>query len=440
MRSTSINLSPDDMADDKILCKIATEAMNLQLQEVATILHKVKAGDTESKNIANLGSKSDTRDLAQTYAFLLNMDEKDEEVDKLTKQGLQTMIMYRLKQLMPVGCRKCNTVYTNDRLGAPQVTCRMCGVGACQDCFPSEERKNKWFFLCGKCDEFVVRKMGEEALDKKCLKADKKKKNVKVNARVPELEEEVLIEDEEGDIGDDEDENGIDDEGENLDEGAFQDVAPKKKKSDKEEGKKMPICHHFKRGRCRHGLSGKKSVDGVEKCPFRHPRICGKLLRNGDRGKGGCRGQIDGCGEFHEVRMCFSSMNTKTCSQKDCPKGYHVRGTVFKSADKEKDVVNDDVEKRPKPNPWGQAAGKQGDNDKNVASFLGQMLLQQQEMMQQQQKLAQEQRTEQMHFQQQLLQMMSRMGGATEGRSVSQIAPNQMGVMQQQPLNFRQVV
>ena len=68
------------------------------------------------------------------------------------------------------------------------------------------------------------------------------------------------------------------------------------------------------------------------------------------------------------------------------------------------------------------------------------MLLQQQEMMQQQQKLAQEQRTEQMHFQQQLLQMMSRMGGATEGRLVSQIAPNQMGVMQQQPLNFRQVV
>ena len=59
--------------------------------------------------------------------------------------------------------------------------------------------------------------MGEEALDKKCLKADKKKKNVKVNARVPELEEEVLIEDEEGEIGDDEDENGID-EGENLDE------------------------------------------------------------------------------------------------------------------------------------------------------------------------------------------------------------------------------
>ena len=133
--------------------------------------------------------------------------------------------------------------------------------------------------------------------------------------------------------------------------------------------------------------------------------------------------------------MCFSSMNTKTCSQKDCPKGYHVRGTVFKSADKEKDVVNDDVEKRPKPNPWGQAAGKQGDNDKNVASFLGQMLLQQQEMMQQQQKLAQEQRTEQMLFQQQWLQMMSRMGGATEGRSVSQIAPNQMGVMQQQPLH-----
>ena len=104
MRSTSNNLSADDMADDRIMCKISTEASNLQLLEVATILNKVKAGDSEAKNIASLGSKSETRDLAQTYAFLLNKHEKDEEVAKLTKPGLQTMIMFRLKQLIPLGC------------------------------------------------------------------------------------------------------------------------------------------------------------------------------------------------------------------------------------------------------------------------------------------------------------------------------------------------
>ena len=58
--------------------------------------------------------------------------------------------------------------------------------------------------------------MGEEALEKKCLRADKKKKNAKVNAEVMELEEEVLIEDEGEEIGDDEDDNGRDVEGENL--------------------------------------------------------------------------------------------------------------------------------------------------------------------------------------------------------------------------------
>ena len=56
MQSTSNNLSADDMADDRIMCKVSTEASNLQLLEVATIVNKVKAGGSEAKNIANLGS------------------------------------------------------------------------------------------------------------------------------------------------------------------------------------------------------------------------------------------------------------------------------------------------------------------------------------------------------------------------------------------------
>ena len=450
MRSTSNNLSPNDMADDKVLCKIATDAANLKLEEVATTLFKVKAEDTDSKKIEKVGSKQTQSDLTKTYAFLLNKEEKDEEVTKFTKIGLQTMIVHRLKQLMPLGCNKCNTVYTNDRQEAPQVTCRMCGVGACQDCFPSEERKNKWFFLCGKCDEYVVGKMGEEALEKKCLRADKKKKkNTKVNNEVLEELAEVVIEDEEeeGEEGEDDDEENEENE-ENLVEGASQDGAPKKN-SDKEKEKvvKKPICHHFKKGRCRHGLSGKKSFDGMEKCPFRHPRICGKLLRNGDRGRGGCRGEKDGCEEFHEVKMCFSSMNTRKCPHKECKNGYHVKGTVIhqnvdkeREGVKEREVVREDSENRPKTKPWEQAAEKRPENDNNIASFLGQMLLQQQEMMQQQQKLAQQQRTEQMQFQQHMLQMITRMGGAAETRPVSSMAPNQMGAMQQQPLSYRQVV
>ena len=73
-------------------------------------------------------------------------------------------------------------------------------------------------------------------------------------------------------------------------------------------------------------MSGKKKVDGEwKKCPFAHPRVCEKLLSNGDRGKFGCKGD---CKKLHP-KMCYSSLNSKKCPHdKECRNGYHVRGTV----------------------------------------------------------------------------------------------------------------
>ena len=138
--------------------------------------------------------------------------------------------------------------------------------------------------------------------------------------------------------------------------------------------------------------------------------------------------------------MCFSSMNTRKCPHKECKNGYHIKGTViYQNGDKEREVARKDEESRPKIKPWEQTAEKRPDNDNNIASFLGQMMLQQQEMMQQQQQLAQQQKTEQMQFQQHMMQMIARMGGAAESRPVSTMAPN-LGAIPKQPLNYRQVV
>ena len=80
-------------------------------------------------------------------------------------------------------------------------------------------------------------------------------------------------------------------------------------------------------------------------------------------------------------------------------------------------------------------------SDNNVASFLGQMLLQQQEMMKLQQNQAQQQRNELMQFQQQMLQMVSQMRGGTENRPGSPMVTNPMAaVLQPGPLTYRQVV
>ena len=447
----SKGLSADDLKDDKILTKIVTEAGGLELDEVKKTLFKVKAGDLAKESVENLkGAK--VEELQRTYAYLTNKEEKDEEVTKFKVEGLKAMIIYRLRQLMPVGCPKCNVVYVNDRLDVPQVTCRGCGIGACPDCFTSEEKMNKWTFLCRSCDEAVVCMKGEESLAENKLKKEKKKKDGKKKNTEAYDAIEVVVEVEDHDGGED-----IDGEEEELEleervsEGAG-DTASKnvakparsrnenmgstEKENDNEAEKKKPICYHFKKGRCRHGLSGKKKVNGVEMCPFRHPRICGKLLRHGDRGRGGCRGAQDGCKEFHDVKMCFSSMNTRKCAQKECKNGFHIKGTVIEQKE-DKDGENGgrvETQKAEKVKPWAQTnnGGSEKANDNNVASFLGQMLLQQQEMMQQIQQQAQQQNTEQMQFQQHMLQMIARMNGATESRPVSTTV--------QQPLNYRQVV
>ena len=134
-------------------------------------------------------------------------------------------------------------------------------------------------------------------------------------------------------------------------------------------------------------------------------------------------------------------MNTRKCAHKECKNGYHVKGTVIQQKDEKE--TEKKVEERPKTKPWEKEKpfAEQPNGDNNVASFLGQMLLQQQEMMQQQQQQAQQQRNEQMQFQQQMMQMISRMGGAAESRPVTPMVTNQMGAMLQPgPLSYRQVV
>ena len=185
-------------------------------------------------------------------------------------------------------------------------------------------------------------------------------------------------------------------------------------------------------------MSGKQSYNGTPKCPFRHPMICQKLLRHGDRGRGGCRGKEAGCNEFHQVKMCYSSMNTKKCSNsKDCKNGYHVKGTILtKELKSERPVLKEDFPalpaaakgpKNPHPNEKEKQQETATSNNSNLGSFLEQLLLQQQEMMQQQQQV----RREQMQMQQHVMQLMSRLAGASESRAPSPM----MGTMSM-PSNF----
>ena len=78
-----------------------------------------------------------------------------------------------------------------------------------------------------------------------------------------------------------------------------------------------PICPYFRKGQCRHGISGKGCSKG-------HPQLCRKLMLNGTRGPKGCT-QGKNCERLHP-KMCPSSINHLECLNDNCSL-YHVKGT-----------------------------------------------------------------------------------------------------------------
>ena len=123
------------------------------------------------------------------------------------------------------------------------------------------------------------------------------------------------------------------------------------------------------------------------------------------------------------MKMCYRSMNTKKCEHfKDCPNGYHVKGTVSsgqkseKANEKGKEKNFSKVTENKEPERTKKAqepkTSSTGENNLNLGSFLDQIFQQQQEMIAEQEK----QRKDQMLMQQQMMQMMARLGGALEGR------------------------
>ena len=82
--------------------------------------------------------------------------------------------------------------------------------------------------------------------------------------------------------------------------------------------KEMPICIHYKRGKCRHGLAGTD-------CKYRHPKQCRKYMAHGDKDKK--RGCTLGnkCENFHP-RLCKNSIERRECLVPDC-RFIHLKGT-----------------------------------------------------------------------------------------------------------------
>ena len=255
-------------------------------------------------------------------------------------------------------------------------------------------------------DKFIQEQRGEEALEKSHSnqklkkKTDSEKKNdekEKAEKAADKKSKEDVVQ-----IGDDDDTTSEEEDEEEEEEERFEKVAKKKRgfkkdlkkneaevKATGQKEKKDIVCSHFRKGRCFFGMSGKVPYNGSPSCPYKHPKVCQRLLRHGDKARAGCRGRSAGCQEFHP-RMCFSSINTRMCSNmKECRNGYHMKGTAEypnkvhdKGKEHNKEVFKEQLQEAfPPITPGSKAEGSLEVEKRAPSSPFCEILLQQKELL-----------------------------------------------------------
>ena len=99
---------------------------------------------------------------------------------------------------------------------------------------------------------------------------------------------------------------------------------------------KERVCEKYKRGKCPHGLKGKKEHNG-QICEFEHPKYCVKYCRNGTQQKFGCN-RGSNCKFCHPV-LCKFSVKSKLCTNSDCT-FIHLKGTRRKENGASREVTD----------------------------------------------------------------------------------------------------
>ena len=319
--------------------------------DIAETIYKVKDGTSWINNYNSLALQSRDK-LAKTYAHLENYDNVDvDEVARLNKHGMVTMILHRLTQLMPEQCQTCHKTYRYLSEDKPMVCCRRCGRGACGDCYPVNIGAGKsFFYLCTMCDKTVSTEIGVEGLnpDKHMYKksrASKKKATKEVEGAEGVEEVGVTVEEasEEDAAAKEADESCVflqdavavtdGEEANKEDDQEFEEQPRRGYNKKKTSNVKDKVCPYLKKGHCNYSLSGRKPFNGVSQCPFLHPLTCPRLLNNGNKGKYGCDGTK--CGKLHP-KMCPTSLNFKRCVP-DCKQGFHVRNNSRLMQEKRKE-------------------------------------------------------------------------------------------------------
>ena len=198
---------------------------------------------------------------------------------------LSDRIILKIESLFESTCLDCGDKYSNDLKDTPPLVCHLCLQGS-HNCEKVKEktkntpRPSRMVWLCFDCfrknDLALMQKDG---------------------GKTSQLED-VLEEDEEE-----------------------EEDSPRRNRSP--HGARGTVCEAYKKRECRHGLTGKRLVDG-KPCPHKHPPRCFRWCKHGDNKRSGCTKGSE-CTYYHP-KLCKNSVLKRYCANRDCP-FHHLKHT-----------------------------------------------------------------------------------------------------------------
>ena len=277
--------------------------------------------DHSAKRSANVKSISTFNlDMLEPCAEFLNIALADSEENKLyTKDSLVNRIQFELRALLPSECSECNETYIVEFEAdqKPVLHSHMCFRGS-HDCSAVTSFNDvltsapatvlsSYVWLCKSCKESSIpikprkSKSRHDSIVNKSNSVSQQLKEDSIDSQISSSQE-------------------ITDHS-TLQSSAAIDNSDLHEKSSVAATER--ICEKYKRGKCPHGLKGKKKHNG-QICEFEHPKYCNRFCRYGKQLKFGCSKGPD-C-KFLHPELCKFSVKNKLCTKSDCT-FIHLKGT-----------------------------------------------------------------------------------------------------------------
>ena len=252
--------------------------------------------------------------------------------DAFTKPACINTVICRIQNLLPDICNICHKEYCVKLSETSLLTCEICCQGSHNECIlhkmnVSEEDIDAFgqqeatarlnptglpgvHYLCGACESSTIPDKEAGML---------KRKSTVQNETRDDSQQTQRTEDEEPE----EESTTSTEDHSRLQQQETQQPPDTASQSGQAEGTcnspdSRKVCPFYRKGTCRHGLSGKG-------CPNEHPKPCKKLIQHGNKAPNGCTLGRANCDKFHP-KMCHSSITKGICFNKDC-RLKHVNGT-----------------------------------------------------------------------------------------------------------------